>query len=347
MKKVPVVVARVLMFNPLLVEKKSSSQQFSDIKILVADEQAQTDLLLTECLQSEIPLINQLSQHIIQSGGKRLRPLLVLLTAKAFGYNGYSPIQLAAIIELLHTATLLHDDVVDGSELRRGKTTANAIWGNNASVLVGDYLYSRAFQLMVQLDDMQIMSLLAQATNKMAIGEVMQLVNCHEPDTTEENYMQVIRHKTGTLFAAAAQVSAVLAKRSPVEIEHMRCYGSYLGSAFQLVDDALDYSASSEQMGKNMGDDLSEGKPTLPLIRALQQTTSHSAELIRTAIRESSLTHLDEIIKIIHSTDAIIYTYNIAKHEAAQALSHLKHIPPSPYRDGLMNLVEFAITRHY
>lgn len=327
---------------------------FEDIRRLVAKEQSACDELIKESLKSKIELINQVAEHIVHSGGKRLRPLLVLLASKAFGYaeitgENSAHIKLAATIELLHTATLLHDDVVDRSELRRGQPTANKIWGEHASVLVGDYLYSRAFQLMVSVDHMRVMDIMALASNQMAEGEVLQLLNCHNPDITEENYMQVIYHKTGTLFAAAAQMGPLLAGKTDY-IDTMFHFGRCLGTAFQLVDDALDYSMSSEQMGKNMGDDLAEGKPTLPLIRALaqlQQGESSKAAILREALQTGKTENMSSLIDIVHSTDAISYTYEAAKNEAVRAKKYLANIPETAFRHALERLVDFAIARYY
>lgn len=320
---------------------------FENIRALIAKDQQIADQLLIDCLRSDIGLINELGAHIIQSGGKRLRPLLGLLSAKAFHYHGEAHILLAAIIELLHTATLLHDDVVDSSKLRRGKPTANTIWGNQASVLVGDYLYSRAFELMVKINDMRVMHTLAKVTNVMAEGEVLQMLNRKNPKASETEYMQVIRYKTGMLFAAASQMGAVIANRTEQEIEAMRLYGAHLGAAFQLVDDALDYSTSKETLGKNRGDDLAEGKPTLPLIRAIQKASPENATRLREAITQEGARDLLALIQLVESTDAIAYTYDKAKQEAALAMQQLQFVPDSQYRDGLASLVEFAIARSY
>jgi len=329
---------------------------FEMIRSLVEQEQKACDDLIKECLQSRVELISRVGDHIVQSGGKRLRPLLVLLSAKAFGYDNSTNtqskighIQLAATIELFHTASLLHDDVVDRSELRRGKPTANKIWGEQTSVLVGDYLYSRAFQLMVDVNNMKVLEIMALASNQMAEGEVLQLLNCHNPDITEENYMQVIFHKTGTLFAAASQMGPVLTQQNEY-IDTMFQFGRCLGTAFQLVDDALDYSVSSEEMGKNMGDDLSEGKPTLPLIRAILEFDKKNpayANILRDAIKSGKTDNMNELIDIVKSTNAISYTYDIAKQQSILAIEYLKQIPSSPYRECLEKMVEFTIARHY
>lgn len=316
---------------------------------LVKDDFQAVNQLIKNQLHSHVELINELSRHIIHSGGKRLRPLLVLLSAKAFNYSGEQHIATAAIIEFIHTATLLHDDVVDNSILRRGKKTANAIWGNEASVLVGDFLYSRAFQMMVTLKEknITIMRILADTTNTISEGEVLQLLNCNNPDVTEENYMQVIYNKTAKLFEAAAQIGAILGSRSESEIHAARDYGKYLGIAFQLIDDALDYCANSEQIGKNIGDDLAEGKPTLPLIHVLSHGNNHEKELVRNAIKNGDASSLKEILVAIESTEAISYTYRLAELYAAKAISALGLFPASIYQDALKQLAEFSATRNF
>ncbi len=259
--------------------------QLEHIRALVADDLRQMDQLIVERLASDVVLVNQVSQYIVGAGGKRLRPLSVLLAARACGYTGGQHVEAAAIIEFIHTATLLHDDVVDGSEMRRGRDTANHVFGNQASVLVGDYLYSRAFQMMVSLDDLRIQGVMADATNTIAMGEVLQLMNAHDPDTTEERYLEVIYRKTAKLFEAGAQMAAILANASPAVEQAMIAYGRHLGTAFQLVDDALDYTADREELGKNLGDDLAEGKPTLPLIYALTHAAPEDAARLRAGDR--------------------------------------------------------------
>lgn len=317
------------------------------IRHLVHADLAATDTAIEACLHSNIPLIKTIGHHLIQGGGKKLRPLVVLLGAHAFGYKEQSHIELAAIIELIHSATLLHDDVVDASELRRSQKTANAIWGNPASVLVGDFVYSRAFQMMAKVNNVRILSVLADATNTIASGEILQLLNCKDPETDEARYMDVIHAKTGTLFATAAQMGPILCARSEQEIDLMTQYGKHLGIAFQLVDDALDYSTSSETLGKNRGDDLAEGKPTLPLLYALKHSTPEQARCIRDAIQQASRTNLEMILAAIESTNAITYTYQLAKEHSTKALQYLSKIPDSPYRSALSALAEFAIERKY
>jgi octaprenyl-diphosphate synthase len=317
------------------------------IRNLVKADLADTDQFISRELKSEIPLINQLIEYILTCGGKRIRPLLVLLAARTFQYPSNQHIELASAIELIHTATLLHDDVVDSSTLRRGHKTANSIWGNEASVLVGDFLYSRAFQLIVRLQHLPILNVFSDATNLIAEGEVLQLVNCHNPDTTEASYFDVITRKTAKLFEIAAQTGAALATDNPVYIAAMQQYGLHLGIAYQLIDDALDYSAPAEQTGKNMGNDLSEGKPTLPLIYALRQTTLDEANILRHAIQTGSTNELDTIVKIIESTGAIEYTANAARQHATQAREALAPIPDSPHKQALHALTDFVVDRSY
>jgi octaprenyl-diphosphate synthase len=315
---------------------------------LVADDMNDVNQLIEKRLQSEVVLINQLSHYIINSGGKRLRPILVILSAGAFGYKeGHYHHQLAAIVEFIHTATLLHDDVVDDSAKRRGKDTANAIWGNSAAVLVGDFLYSRAFQMMVEIQSMRVMDILANATNTIAEGEVLQLLNCNDPHTTEQRYMEVIHFKTAKLFEAAAQLGAVICQAPEALEMDMAKYGMHLGTAFQLVDDVLDYSANSEAIGKNIGDDLAEGKPTLPLIRAMSVAEQAQGEIIRQAIIKGGRDTIEEVMKVIESTDAIEYTARKAREEADLALGALQSAPDSEYKEALIHLAEFSVNRSY
>jgi octaprenyl-diphosphate synthase len=317
------------------------------IRHLVADDWAAIDRLIQASLRSDVVLIDQLSHYIIGSGGKRLRPLLVLLAARACGYRGDQHINLAAVIEFIHTATLLHDDVVDASELRRGQETANAIWGNEASVLVGDFLYSRAFEMMVEARSMRVMEILSHATNTIAEGEVMQLLNCNDPDTTEERYLQVIQRKTAKLFEAGTQLGAVLAERPEAEERALAAYGMHLGTAFQLVDDMLDYSASADQIGKNVGDDLAEGKPTLPLIHTMARGTPEQAAMVREAIEQGGRERIGDILAAIESTGAIAYTARLARTEADKARNSLAGLPSSRYREALAALADFAVERCY
>jgi len=318
-----------------------------EINQLIADDMDKLNACIETRLHSEVVLINQIGNHIINSGGKRLRPIIHLLSAKALAYDGSQHIDLSAIIEFIHTATLLHDDVVDNSDLRRGEDTANALWGNAVSVLVGDFLYSRAFEMMVEIDRMQIMSILSKATNTIAEGEVLQLLNCHDPDTTEVRYLEVIHNKTAKLFEAASELGAVLCDRPAEEQQAMAKYGMHLGCAFQLIDDVLDYTSSAEDMGKNLGDDLAEGKPTLPLIYAMQNGTEEQSKMIREAIENGGLDKIDEIHGVIHSSGAIDYTSDCAKNEAQHAIAALKFLPESKYKDALIFLANFSVSRNH
>ncbi len=315
-------------------------------KLIKSDMDAVNDTIRRR-LFSEVVLINQISHHIINSGGKRLRPVLVLLSARALGYRGKHHIDLAAIVEFIHTATLLHDDVVDSSELRRGQETANALWGNEASVLVGDFLYSRSFQMMVDVGNMRVMDILAETTNTIAEGEVLQLLNCHDADTTEERYVKVIRYKTAKLFEAAAQLGAVISEAEPELEETMTKFGMHLGTAFQLVDDMLDYSDPDQDIGKNVGDDLAEGKPTLPLIYAMRHGTPEQAATVRRAIEEGAVEEIDRIREAIETTGAIAYTADSARKEAEMAKAALAGVPDSPYKEALAALAEFSVNRTY
>lgn len=317
------------------------------IRAHVADDLAAVDELIRRRLASDVVLISQLGHHIVAGGGKRLRPMVLLLAARACGYEGPHHVQLAAVVEFIHTATLLHDDVVDASELRRGQETANSIWGNEASVLVGDFLYSRAFQMMVEAGSMRVMDIMAETTNTIAEGEVRQLLNCHDPDTTEERYLEVIRGKTAKLFEAAARLGAVLANRPEAEERALAEYGLRLGIAFQLIDDVLDYRASPEETGKNLGDDLAEGKPTLPVIHALRQADPERARLLRRAIEEGGREHIPAVLEAIEATGAIAYTEARARAEAEGAIAALEALPGSPCREALVALARFAVDRTY
>ncbi len=326
-------------------ENSPVSQTFQDVNQLASDDMQAVDALIRESLKSDVLLVSQVSEYIVTSGGKRLRPLIVLLAAKALGYSGRRHINAAAIVEFIHTATLLHDDVVDHSNRRRGRDTANAVFGNQASVLVGDFLYSRAFQMMVDIDLMPVMQILANATNTIAAGEVMQLMNVHDPDVTEESYRQVIYRKTAKLFEAGAQISALLADRDPADEVAMIAYGRHLGCAFQLVDDALDYDASPDELGKNLGDDLAEGKPTLPLIYAMAKGSAADKLLIQRAIKDDGIEKLDEIQAIIEATGALQYTTDRAQEAADLAVDALTGIPDSQYKESLVAIAEFAVNR--
>ena len=313
---------------------------------VAADLRAVDDLILRR-LQSDVALINQIGHYIVNSGGKRLRPLGVLLSARACGYGGERHIDLAAVIEFIHTATLLHDDVVDGSDQRRHRNTANAVWGNAASVLVGDFLYSRSFEMMVDVGSMRVMDILSHATSRISEGEVLQLLNCNDADTTEARYLEVIERKTATLFQAGTRIGAVLAA-APPEIETaMADYGRHLGVAFQLVDDALDYRAKGEELGKNLGDDLAEGKPTLPVIRALAVGTPEQQALLREAIEQGGRERIAEVAAVIDSTGGIEYTISLARRHAASAKQAVALLPESAQRASLELMVDFAVARTY
>lgn len=321
---------------------------FNDIYQLAADDMEAVNQLIQERLQSDVVLVNQLSAYIINSGGKRLRPLLALLVARACGYSGTKHIEVSAIVEFIHTATLLHDDVVDESDLRRGQETANNVWGNQAAVLVGDFLYSRSFEMMVDVGSMRIMEILATTTNTIAEGEVMQLLNCNDADTTEASYMEVIHSKTAKLFEAACLIGAVLAELPEDHQKALAKYGMHLGTAFQLVDDVLDYSSTSDEIGKNIGDDLAEGKPTLPLIIAQQRTEQDKANIIRAAIEEGGEPEqLDTIIAIIHETKALDYTREVAEQEVKHAVEALSVLPDSDYKQALDALAWFSMQRNH
>ncbi len=305
------------------------------------------DRVIRARLDSEVVLIRQISEYIIGNGGKRLRPILVLLSSGAFGYQGLARFELAATIEFIHTATLLHDDVVDTSEQRRGKATANALYGNAASVLVGDFLYSRAFQMMVDVGLMEVMRTVADATNVIAEGEVLQLLNCHNADIDEENYLKVIRYKTAKLFEAASRIGAILGDATPDEIDAMSKYGMHLGTAFQLIDDVLDYSGDMSDTGKNLGDDLIEGKPTLPLIRIMETGSDEQKRLVRHAIENGGIEEFEAILVAMKATDALDYAKNRAKSEADLACSAIAGIPDSKFKESLLQLAGFAVSRNY
>ncbi|HZR02911.1 MAG TPA: octaprenyl diphosphate synthase [Burkholderiales bacterium] len=317
------------------------------VQRLIADEMRAVDAVIRERLYSDVALVRQVCEHIISGGGKRLRPALVVLASGACGYSGSAHYQLAAVVEFIHTATLLHDDVVDESSLRRGRATANAIFGNAASVLVGDFLYSRAFQMMVELNDMRVMEVLANATNTIAEGEVLQLLNCNDPDVTEDGYLRVIRYKTAKLFEAAAQLGAIVGHASREVEEGLARYGMHLGTAFQLIDDVLDYSGDHANTGKNLGDDLAEGKPTLPLIIAMKNGNEAQSATIRAAIERGGLDEFQPVLTTIHETGALDYARRQAETEAKRAITSLDALPNSPCKDSLIQLAAFAVTRSY
>ncbi len=329
------------------IQTQLIADELASVRTLVGEEMRAVDREIQKRLRSDVALVSQLGAYIVNSGGKRLRPIVVLLSAKAFDFRGRDHIQLATVIEFIHTATLLHDDVVDASQLRRGRSTANAIWGNEASVLVGDFLYSRAFEMMVEVDSMRVMEILAKTTNIIAEGEVLQLLNCHDPDITEQQYIQVIRSKTAKFFEAAAQLGAVIAAQATETQVAMASYGMHLGTAFQLIDDVLDYSAGNHTLGKNIGDDLAEGKPTLPLIHALNEGDAARRRLLRNAIERGGLEQIDAVIDAIESTGSIAYTARKAEVEANLARRALAAIPGSPFKQALLDLAYFSVHRDY
>ncbi len=311
----------------------------------MAAEMAQVDAVIHRRLASEVALINQISHYIVSAGGKRIRPLLVLLFARALDFDGPERFEMAATVEFIHTATLLHDDVVDESDLRRGRKTANAIFGNAASVLVGDFLYSRAFQMMVSVNRLRVLDVLADATNVIAEGEVLQLLNMHDPDISIEAYLRVIRYKTAKLFEASARTGAVLAGVSASLEDSCASYGRCLGTAFQLIDDLLDYEGATAQLGKNVGDDLREGKPTMPLLLAMQHGSSAQRDLIRHAIEHGEVERLPEIIEIVRSTGALEATRQAARDEANKARAHLSSLPSSQFKEALLYLCAQSVER--
>jgi len=319
-----------------------SAQSFYQV---VSDEFAAVDAIINQQLSSRVPLVEKIGDYIVSAGGKRLRPLLVLLSGKALGASGDRLCQLAAIIEFLHTSTLLHDDVVDMSGMRRGRSTANALWGNAPSVLVGDFLYARSFEMMVSLGSLPVMQIIAQATRVIAEGEVLQLTRIRDASTTEEIYMEVIRGKTAMLFEASTHGAATLIGATAEQSAALQRFGDSLGIAFQLVDDLLDYQGDSETLGKNVGDDLAEGKPTLPLIYTMREGTPEQAALVRQAIQQGGTQDLENIRQAVEAAGALAYTARLAQDYAKQAIACLDILPPSPYRDALIELTEFAVAR--
>ncbi|MDH4284699.1 MAG: octaprenyl diphosphate synthase [Gallionellaceae bacterium] len=317
------------------------------LKQLLAPDMSIVDNVIRTRLHSEVALVNQISSYITNSGGKRLRPALVILSAKAFGYTGNHHHTLAAVVEFIHTATLLHDDVVDESDMRRGNATASALFGNAASVLVGDFLYSRSFQMMVDVNDMRVMRTLADATNTIAEGEVLQLLNRHDANVDTANYLHVIHCKTAKLFEAAMRLGAILSQAGEAEEEAAAKYGMHMGTAFQLVDDVLDYSADEKETGKNLGDDLAEGKPTLPLIYAMQHGNPDQVAIVRQAIENGELESFPKVLEVIQQTGALTYTREQAQREADAACAALAQLPDSTYKQTLIQLANFAASRQY
>ncbi|MFZ5484095.1 MAG: octaprenyl diphosphate synthase [Pseudomonadota bacterium] len=312
---------------------------------LLRDDMAEVDRVIRARLHSDVALVSQVAEYIVAAGGKRMRPAMVVLCAKALGYTGHHHHELAAVVEFIHTATLLHDDVVDASTLRRGRPTANAEFGNAASVLVGDFLYSRAFQMMVSVHDMHVMEILSDATNVIAEGEVLQLMNCHDPDIEIEAYLQVIRYKTAKLFEASGRLGAVVSGADATVEAALGRYGMHLGTAFQLIDDVLDYTGNAEQTGKNVGDDLAEGKPTLPLLHVMRTGTPEQAACVRRAIEQGSAEEFDAILTAINATGALEYTRECARAEARHAVAELACLSDSIYKRALLELPALAVDR--
>jgi octaprenyl-diphosphate synthase len=332
--------------SPFIVSVPQPAPQNQPLSVIAADMQA-VDAAIRAQLHSDVPLVSQIADYIISAGGKRIRPALLLLMANAWGYRGDAHFKLAAVIEFIHTATLLHDDVVDESDLRRGRQTANALFGNAASVLVGDFVYSRAFQMMVSVQNMRVMQILADATNVIAEGEVLQLMNMHDPEVTEARYLQVIRSKTAKLFEAATELGSLLAGASEEQIAASAEYGRSLGTAFQLIDDVLDYSGKQSDIGKNVGDDLREGKPTLPLIYLMQHGSDKERELVRQCISQGDEAHFDEILSAITSSGALEYTRRQAENAAQRARDSIRGLPEGHYKEALLALASFAVERNH
>lgn len=317
------------------------------VKTVLADEMPAVDQLIRTRLHSDVVLVRQVAEYIVSSGGKRLRPVLVLLTARALGYQGEQHRELAAVIEFIHTATLLHDDVVDESSLRRGRDTANALFGNAASVLVGDFLYSRAFQMMVGCDSMHILSVVADATNIIAEGEVLQLMNIGNTDIDEEGYLQVIRYKTAKLFEAAARLGAIINGADEMTEAALAAYGMHLGTAFQIIDDVLDYTGNADEIGKNLGDDLSEGKPTLPLIHVMRHGSTEAATVVRTALSQASRDHFDAVLHAVQTSGALDYARTVAQAESERAIASLAGLPDNAFTQALHALARIAVNRQH
>ncbi|MFO1205842.1 MAG: octaprenyl diphosphate synthase [Burkholderiales bacterium] len=317
------------------------------IRAAVAEDMRAVDESIRHHLRSEVVLIRQVAEYIVQSGGKRLRPALLCLSARAHGYQGSHHHALAAVVEFIHTATLLHDDVVDASEMRRGRATANALFGNEASVLVGDFLYSRSFQMMTSVRNMRVLEVLADATNVIAEGEVLQLLNCHNPEIDEDGYLRVIRYKTAKLFEAASRIGAILGGVEGAREDAAARYGMHLGTAFQLIDDVLDYSGDLVTTGKNLGDDLAEGKPTLPLIRAMACGTPQQSALIRAAIESGGSGEFGPVAEVIRDTGALDYARALAQEEARRACDAIGGLPHSSFKDSLLQLTDFAVARSF
>ncbi len=314
---------------------------------LIGPDMQAVDNVIRERLHSDVLLIRQVAEYIINAGGKRLRPALILLSSGALGYRGSHHHELAAVIEFIHTASLLHDDVVDESDLRRGRETANTLFGNAASILVGDFLHTRAFQMMLDVGDLRIMQVLSEATNIIVEGEVLQLMNCHDTDVSEERYLQVIRYKTAKLFEASSQIGAILGQATPEIEQALAEYGMRLGTAFQLIDDVLDYSGAEAETGKHLGDDLAEGKPTLPLIYVMQNGTAEQADCVRKAIENGGREDFPAVLAAIRATNALEHTKKKAEAEARRAAEAIQCLPASTYKDSLLELSSFAVARSF
>lgn len=319
----------------------------STIQTCIGDDMRMVDDVIRQSLHSEVTLVNQVAEYIINSGGKRLRPMLVLLSAGMFGSIQSQHHQLAAVVEFIHTATLLHDDVVDESSKRRGQSTANALFGNAASVLVGDFVYSRAFQMMVSVQNMRVMEVLSSATNIIAEGEVLQLLNVHNADITDDAYLQVIHYKTAKLFEAATRLGAIISNASAHDEAALTLYGMHLGTAFQLIDDILDYNGDSEAIGKNLGDDLAEGKPTLPLLYAMRNSDPSQSQTIRNAIEQGGLDHLQEVIDVVKKSGALEHVKKLAETETTICCAAIAHFPESKFKQALIELADFAVKRSF
>ena len=333
--------------QPQFADSDGSAEQLEHIRSLVRADLLAVDEAIRTGLRSIVPLVDQIAEHIIAGGGKRLRPLLVVLAARACAGSGDAGVRAAAFIELIHTATLLHDDVVDHSTLRRGRDTANKLFGNQATVLVGDFVYSRAFQMMAAVQSQPVIKIMADATNVIAEGEVLQLMNARDPQTTEQRYLEVVYRKTAQLFQAGAEVAAVVSQADPKVQQALAAYGRHLGTAYQLIDDVLDYQSDPATRGKNLGDDLAEGKPTLPLIHALRHAEAPVAAMIREAIRSGGRGQLEAVMAAIESTGGLQYTARLAQTEADQACAVLTALPDTPYRTGLETLARFAVERKH
>jgi octaprenyl-diphosphate synthase len=334
--------------DPLASEKTWNYKRIMSFVTMlapVAEDLARVDALIGARLDSDVALVREVARYIVAAGGKRLRPALLLLACRALGYGGEPRFALAAVVEFIHTATLLHDDVVDESHLRRGRSTANAAFGNAAAVLVGDFLYSRAFQMMVELDDMHVMQVLAEATNTIAGGEVLQLMGSHDPQVDEARYLEVIRRKTAKLFEASARLGSVLARSAPAVEAGLADYGMHVGTAFQLIDDVLDYSGDAASIGKSLGDDLAEGKPTLPLIYTMRRGSERQAEVVRSAIREGGRQDFAPVLEAIRACGALDYAREAASREARSAALAIAALPESEFRRSLLELASFSVTR--